>query len=390
LNTYNFTSYLDTLETASRVAFPLMDTVRAFESSGLQQALKAIEQRDGAMQAALKQLGELQSVGNLIAESPLLREMERTQEAMAAFESRFRLPDMAEAARLMDAVQSSPLSGTLARFAEESSSLQRAIEEMRTPWLDAQDVLRSVSGFAELHGIGHALENMRAFDDNLAEALRTSLGDWRAPISWQPEIFSDLSLRSDFYAELGFNHALTALPAPAFEETLNISGLRRQPPPLIVRYEPPVPSPDDDEQEEGFARANTAHDWLQRLETQLRAFIDEKMTRAFGVDWARHRLPNGLYDQWIEKKRKARQASGAERPLIAYADFTDYTAVICRGDNWREVFEPFFGRRESVRECFQRLHPIRLDTMHSRPITQDDELLLYVEARRLVKLILDE
>ena len=72
---------------------------------------------------------------------------------------------------------------------------------------------------------------------------------------------------------------------------------------------------------------------------------------------------------------------------IAYADFTDYERVICRSDNWREIFTTFFDRPESVRESFQRLYPIRLDTMHARPITQDDELLLYVETQRLVKVI---
>ena len=75
-------------------------------------------------------------------------------------------------------------------------------------------------------------------------------------------------------------------------------------------------------------------------------------------------------------------------PLIAYADFTDYVLVICKADNWREVFEGHFDRPESVRESFQRLHPIRLDTMHARPIGQDDELLLYVEVKRLVRVVL--
>ena len=74
-------------------------------------------------------------------------------------------------------------------------------------------------------------------------------------------------------------------------------------------------------------------------------------------------------------------------PVIEYADFTDYAPVICRSDNWRDVFAPFFNRPESVRESFQRLHPIRLDTMHARLITQDDQLLLRVEVKRLVKAI---
>ena len=61
--------------------------------------------------------------------------------------------------------------------------------------------------------------------------------------------------------------------------------------------------------------------------------------------------------------------------------------IKCRPDNWRQFFSPFFDRPESVRELFQRLHPIRVDTMHARPITQDDEFLLYVETKRLMKRI---
>ena len=89
---------------------------------------------------------------------------------------------------------------------------------------------------------------------------------------------------------------------------------------------------------------------------------------------AEHRLPKDLYDQWHEKKKSAEQAGAQEWPLIAYADFTDYERVICKKDNWREVFGSFFGRTEHVREAFQRLYPVSVDTMHARPITQDDEL----------------
>ena len=40
-----------------------------------------------------------------------------------------------------------------------------------------------------------------------------------------------------------------------------------------------------------------------------------------------------------------------------------------------------------MRESFQRLHPIHVDTMHVRPISQDDELLLYVEVKRIIDAI---
>ena len=156
---------------------------------------------------------------------------------------------------------------------------------------------------------------------------------------------------------------------------------------LVEAYGPPVPSTADSAEEEGLARTNEAHDRLQRLESHLRRFIDSEMNRAFGADWPRHQLPNNKYDEWKSKKGAAARAGAPSRPLIAYADFTHYVLVICKRDNWEQVFSPFFGRPESVRESFQRLHPIRLDTMHARPITQDDEILLYVEARRLMQRI---
>ena len=211
--------------------------------------------------------------------------------------------------------------------------------------------------------------------------------DWRDSITWRPEIFTDLGARSYFYASLGFNRGLTDFPGLAFEQSLDIAGLRRDPPSLVDRYEAPILPSGNDEEKEGFVRTNKAQDRLLRLETQLRAFIDEQMTQAFGTDWPKSRLPNGLHEEWQKKKRKALEAGGEDRPAIAYADFTDYERVICRSDNWREIFDGFFGRCESVRETFQRLYPIRLDTAHARLITQDDELLLYVETRRLVKVI---
>jgi hypothetical protein len=296
----------------------------------------------------------------------------------------FRLPKAAENQRLI-AEGGELISQVLAKYAEQVSDVQHAMDRMRTPWLDTLEAARSVAGFAGLQGMGHALGNMPAYSDALTSALRTDLGDWRDGITWTPEIFSNLATRKGIYISLGFDEALTSFPAPAFEQGLRLAGLKRDPPPLVDRYGPPVPPSVDKNEENSLARTNLAHDWLLRLETHLRQFMDKRMTRAFGTDWAKHRLPNGLYEKWQEKKRVAQLAGAQDWPLIAYADFTDYEPVICKRDNWREVFAAFFGRQEGVRESFQRLYPVRLDTMHARPITQDDQLLLYVETRRLVR-----
>ncbi|MDO8476206.1 MAG: Swt1 family HEPN domain-containing protein [Candidatus Rokubacteria bacterium] len=340
-------------------------------------------------EAARRQIAEFEHLAGSrgLELRTLLEQAFSARQALEGFNARFHLPEVTDTARLIAEFQKSPGAEELKKFGEQAIGLKLAIEGMRTPWLDIQEQMRSMAGFAELQGIGHALGRLPAFDKDLAAALRIDLGDWRARITWPAEIFTDAAARSAFYAGRGFDRALTDFPAPAFQESLRIARLRHKPPPLDRRYGAPVPRAEGDE-EDSFGRNNRAHDWLQRLETQLRRFIDEQMTQAFGADWPRRRLPNGMYEAWQVKKRKGDQVSGREWPLIVYADFTDYEAVICRRDNWREVFAPFFGRPESVRESLQRLYPGRLAASHSRPITQDDELFIYVEIKRLGKVII--
>jgi hypothetical protein len=258
---------------------------------------------------------------------------------------------------------------------------------MHTPWLDGQASLRSVAGFAEIQGVGSMLDRMPSFDDRASAALRPDLGDWRDKITWPEPVLTDFSAREAFYLDLGFDPSLTYFPAPAFRESTEIAGLCREPPPLVDAYGEPVPRAEDGEDEKALVRTNMAHDWLLRLETNLRSFIDDRMIAAFGSDWPKHQLPNGVYDQWMTKHEAAVKAGRGLMPLIVYADFTDYERVICKKDNWRQVFSSYFMSMESVRESFQRLHPIRMDTMHARPIIQDDELLLYVEVKRLIRVI---
>ena len=377
----------DELAAAARCAQPVLETMRVFDHSALKEMFRPIKLPHATEAVALAHVRETQNLRRLLGAAALPFETSRLGVASAGFERQFVLPTVGEVSQLVAEFQKSPLAGPFSAYAQQGTHLRQGLEQITTPLLHAQETFRLITGFAELHGIGKAVSNAKGFEDRLSAALRTDLGDWRDQISWPPKFLTDLSARAGFYEDLGFNHDLTAFPAEAFHEGLRITGLRREPPPLLALYGSPVSVVADEEQEEAFARTNMAHDWLQRLESQIRAFIDEQMTACFGPDWPKYRLPNGMYDRWRDKKRAAREAGATDWPLIAYADFTDYIEVICRRDNWREVFAVFFLRRESVRESFQRLYPIRHDTMHARPITFDDELLLYVETRRLMKTV---
>ncbi len=351
------------------------------ENSAITRALEAFKSHEELTRMAMGPMWELRRAGLFDEDAPWRKTAELASQAIASFEARFRLPDHLESALLAEQFHARAIAEKLAFPNGDVAALvlQQAMEKMTTPWLDQEEAMRSISGFAEIQRIGEAVRSMPAFDDSLAASVRASLGDWRDPISWRPEVFTDLAVRGDFYVRLGFNPALTRFPLPAFEQGLEIAGLGQF----------PAESEPADGEEDGLVRTNAAHDRLLRVERLLRKFIDRQLTRAFGPDWAKHRLPNGVYDNWQEKKRKAEEAGAEERPLIEYSDFTDYAPILCRRDNWREVFRAFFGREESVRETFQRLHPVRLDVAHARLITQDDELLLRVEVRRLEKAMRD-
>lgn len=342
------------------------------DSSGARALIDQVNRHREFARAALGPVAEIQRLVRI------------NEQARNSLLEGFRLPQLSETMLLFHAHQDE-FSKNLRRYAEESTSgLQRALAAMRTPWLNLNSELQSMRGFATLQGIGHGLEDLPSFGVDLAGALRSDLGDWRDQIAFQDSTLQDLTARTEFYIERGLNPDLTGFPEEAFAESLELARIRFDPPPIVAAYEAPVPKGDDVDEEDGLARTNIAHDWLQRMETNLRSFIDRKMCGAFGSDWPRHRLPNGMYDRWQDKKQRAIANGEVERPLIAYADFTDYEPLICRRDNW-PVFTPFFGRQESVRESLQRLYPVRICTMHARSITQDDVLFLYVEVRRIVK-----
>ena len=348
--------------------------------SGIELALETWERNDALMRQSL--YGPLQQMRTW--DNLLKSHADYLRGAVTGFESRFCLPTEPQViSSLREFYQN--LASEVSRPTQQLAVLQKAALSMRSPWLDMQESWRSISGLSGLLGIGEALERGPAFGPDMSESLRLGLGDWRKEITWPTEIFTDLGARADFYFDLGFDPDLTDFPEEAFRECLRDVGIYREQPSLVELYGTPVAAAEKAEDEEGLGRNNQAHDWLQRLERRIRKFIDKMMTEAFGPNWPKHRLPNGVNEEWREKKQKGTaQGRGGGGSLIDYADFTDYERVICKKDNWG-IFQPFFYSEESVRESLQRLYPIRVDTMHARPITQDDELLLYVETRRLMK-----
>ncbi|MBR7782678.1 Swt1 family HEPN domain-containing protein [Undibacterium luofuense] len=322
-------------------------------------------------QLLLGPIEEMRRLGFIDGNTPFQSEIDKILEDQARFRQQFRLPQPLELSAFAHIAMASDLTHTVMATEEK---LKECFAEIRSPWVQIEEVNKSVVALSELVSIGRGIDIYPAYDQSLVCKLRSEFGDWRDVTMPPPEVLTNPILRTEFYRGQGFNFDLTHFTSPAFYESLRVGGLVS---------DDQSESLDDD----GFGRNKEAHEVLHRFENAVRRFIEKVMREEFGPNWIVQRLPSGMYDSWQEKKQKAIKAGKPEFPLIDYADFTDYKAIIEKNENWNQVFKGIFGRKGDVQESFQRLFPIRISYAHARPITLEDALLLRVETKRILKAI---
>lgn len=365
------------------VTGPFQDGQHYFEQSSVSALLaKVIYSHEDMIRETTRGLAESMSttMSDVIA-TRLEKQQQETRDLLKIHEAMFRLPQASEATRLLASYQVGAVASLAQQHAKETIDRVRFLETITAPWVNIAGAERSVTSILELQGMGNALKTIEGFDLELTAALRLDLGDWRDKIAFPGSIFIDPVARTDFYISRGFNTALTDFPDAAFHQSLHVAGLDGE----LLDFElyGAVVRPSANSNEEaGLQRTNKCHDQFQRFERRLRQFIDDEMTAQYGPDWPRKRLSPTLYEQWEFKKQRA-ESGGIILTFMEVADFTDYETIICKQDHWREVFEIRFKKKESVRESLQRLHPIRLATMHARIVTKEDELYLLAEITRL-------
>lgn len=323
---------------------------------------------------------------DLTAAGVFSKQLDRYRDIAKQLTGSFHRPDIAEACRLFADEQSN--GGAVAAYARQHlndfASQKALAASISQPWMKELEALRSANALIELHGLGSALKSVHGFDEALTTALRTDLGDWRDRISFPAIIFDNPLARTDFYVARGFDTSLTDFPEDTFSESLVLVGLDDF---LDEGMSADVVNAADSIEAAAFRRNEKCYDCLQRLERRLRQFINQAMTAQYGVDWPKARLAPVMLESWEEKKSRAKNNGVILTMFIDVADFTDYEAIICRKEHWRDVFQSRFQRKESVLESFQRLRPIRVDTMHARFVTKDDVLYVFAESTRLLRAI---
>jgi hypothetical protein len=305
--------------------------------------------------------------------------------AKRMIDEQFRRPLPGEVPRLIAELDLNPVSKLLRDAGDMQASLRSLMGSIKAPFLDIHSAAKSAAAVAELQGISKAIAATVPFDESLAKALRSDLGDWRETIDWSKHDLVEIDGRIDLYVERGFDTSLVDMPSAAFDQVLDLTGYTDPRPSLDEQFGPPIVRPVNEE-DEAIDRTNEGHRWLLVFERELRAFIDDVMTKTIGPGWEHQRVDPKLAEAWVNRRETEKKSGMQPQPLLAYADFTDYERIITRKDNWKS-FQTYFRREEIVRESLQRLYPVRLATMHARLLTQEDQILMYAEIRRFGRVL---
>lgn len=180
--------------------------------------------------------------------------------------------------------------------------------------------------------------------------------------------------REGVYTASGRNATLMAFPSRAYPSVLVAAG-------WVADFQPPPPP-----RLATGAPCDTAfHDpadgvTITAVEAHLRHFVDRTLTVRAGADWVRTLVPRDRSDVWrLRQEASVAKGNPALAP-IHYADFQDLLDIIGRKDLWRDVFSIVFGPKPLFEATMTRLHAIRLELAHSRPLTNTARLRLEVEA----------
>lgn len=296
-----------------------------------------------------------------------------------SFINTFRLPGQSEAMLLASSAMSSIAYYAVSEVSLDVKELHGRMVAMTNPWIDVSRTTTSIRAFTDFQWMGSYANSAGPYEAIASEFFRERLGDWRetdlAALDDDEVMSVDSEQRSAAYADRGVDLSLTNFTAEALGESLDLAGLPRVPSaPQDVSLR--LVSDHNIDLNTSIFRA------LLTFELQVRAFISLVMDRQFGTNWVATQVPPAILEQWHYKKGRALKNWEPERPLIEYADFSDYIAIIVKKPNWNAVFKNVFVRQQDIQETMARLGPVRNQAMHARILTLEDDMLLRVETGR--------
>ena len=69
---------------------------------------------------------------------------------------------------------------------------------------------------------------------------------------------------------------------------------------------------------------------------------------------------------------------------IHYINFSEYSKIITKRDNWREVFSDCFREKNLISSKFRELEPIRNKIAHFRDLTKNEKTKLELYSKEIL------
>lgn len=121
--------------------------------TGLKKLAEEVNHSQKMIRVALGPIADLQRF-RIVIPSEITSAAEQLRKMSTQFEVRYRLPEIHETTLLFRKGLGHDVQEALKRYGQQASEMQRAMEAMRSPWIDILNESNSIAGFVRLQGIG--------------------------------------------------------------------------------------------------------------------------------------------------------------------------------------------------------------------------------------------
>lgn len=129
---------------------------------------------------------------------------------------------------------------------------------------------------------------------------------------------------------------------------------------------------------------------LRRIEESLRKSISDSLSLVTN-NWWKERIPTDVRESAELRKKQDESPwpwmEGKRFPAYSYINFSEYSKIILKRDNWREAFGSIFENEEWVSVIFRELERVRNDVAHNRDLSERQLTVLKLYSDDLTRVL---
>lgn len=296
--------------------------------------------------------------------------------SMALISKSISLPDMRFGIMASKELERTILGikGSLGLADSRLRSIADQLAAISKPWTAIGYEASSVAAAMNLARFSDLTTNMQVFSPERLAVVDMQFGRFDTSFA-VAEAEETEEAGEAVYTAAGRNPALVAFPSGSFDEILSATGWAYQvPTPDVIRADGtivlgPTFDPHD-------------HYIITMIEAHLRALIIQTLGASGGIAVLKQIL-NDRLKIWEQKQADWVTRGGEPLHPLYFSDFMDLHDIVINGKLWKSSFVTVFRSKEMFSVTMQRLHAIRIQTGHSKPLSMTARLRLWVEGHEI-------